>query len=343
MADAYKRSGVNIDAGNELVDRIKPALGSNRTADMLSGLGGFAALCRVPEKFKNPVMALGTDGVGTKLDLLLKHDHLYTVGQDLVAMCANDVLVYGAEPTVFLDYYATGKLDVDDAETVIKSIGEACDIAGCALVGGETAEMPGFYPDGKFDLAGFCIGWVEEDGILRPENVKAGDAIVGISSSGPHSNGFSLIRKLLSELDSSPNPSVLSALLAPTRIYAKSLLSLTTRIRAMAHITGGGFKDNIPRAFSASLEAHIQTKAWPQQDVFNWLQEQLTISDLEMFETFNCGIGMLLFVDPQNVEDVLNDLSHEGERAYLVGEMHSLNTDAEKGTLIVSQDRFEFE
>lgn len=342
MADAYKHSGVNIDAGNELVDRIKPALGSNRTADMLSGLGGFAALCRVPQKFNKPVMTLGTDGVGTKLDLLLKHDHLDTVGQDLVAMCANDVLVYGAEPTVFLDYYATGKLDVDDAETIIKSIGEACDIAGCALVGGETAEMPGFYLDGKFDLAGFCIGWVEEDEILRPENVKAGDAIVGIPSSGPHSNGFSLIRKLLSELDRAPGPSVLSALLAPTRIYAKTLLSLSARIRAMAHITGGGFKDNIPRAFSDSLEAHIQTTSWPKQDVFNWLQEQLAISDLEMLETFNCGIGMVLFVERENVADVLKDLSRQGENAFEIGQMHSKDTVAVDGTLIVSRDRFEF-
>ena len=342
MADAYKRSGVNIDAGNELVDRIKPALGSNRTADMLSGLGGFAALCRVPQKFNKPVMALGTDGVGTKLDLLLKHNHLDTVGQDLVAMCANDVLVYGAEPTVFLDYYATGKLDVDDAETIIKSIGEACDIAGCALVGGETAEMPGFYPEGKFDLAGFCIGWVEEDEILRPENVKAGDAIVGIASSGPHSNGFSLIRKLLSELDRAPDTSVLSALLAPTRIYAKTLLSLSARIRAMAHITGGGFKDNIPRAFSNSLEAHIRTTSWPKQDVFNWLQEQLAISDLEMLETFNCGIGMVLFVERENVADVLEDLSRQGETAYEIGQMHAEDTVAVDGTLIVSRDRFEF-
>lgn len=341
MADAYKRSGVNIDAGNELVDRIKPALGSNRTADMLSGLGGFAALYRVPEKFKNPVMALGTDGVGTKLDLLLKHDHLETVGQDLVAMCANDVLVYGAEPTLFLDYYATGKLDVDVAETVIKSIGEACDIAGCALVGGETAEMPGFYPKGKFDLAGFCVGWVEEDEILRPESVKAGDAIVGITSSGPHSNGFSLIRKLLSDLKGSVVPSMVSALLVPTRIYTKSLRSVVPRIRAMAHITGGGFKDNIPRAFSSSLEAHIKPRSWPDQDVFAWLQDQLHISDLEMLETFNCGVGMVLFVDQVNVPDVLQDLAETGETASIIGRIQPKNSEGAPGDLVVSRDRFE--
>ncbi|MCY3858947.1 MAG: phosphoribosylformylglycinamidine cyclo-ligase [Gammaproteobacteria bacterium] len=340
MADAYKRSGVNIDAGNELVDRIKPALGSNRTSDMLSGLGGFAALCRVPEKFTRPVMVLGTDGVGTKLDLLLQHDQLDTVGQDLVAMCANDVLVYGAEPTLFLDYYATEKLDVDEAETVIKSIAEACDIAGCALVGGETAEMPGFYPDGKFDLAGFCVGWVEEDEILKPERVQAGDAIIGLASSGPHSNGFSLIRKLLSELEVTPSPKILSALLAPTRIYAKSLLPLMPRIRAMAHITGGGFKDNLPRAFSNTLEAHIDP-GWLKPYIFSWLQDQLSISRLEMLETFNCGIGMVLFVDPTNSATVSDELAQAGETPYLIGQVHPQESNAQAGTLVVSRDRFE--
>lgn len=341
MADAYKRSGVNIDAGNELVNRITPALGSNRTGDMLSGLGGFAALCKVPEKFKHPVMALGTDGVGTKLDLLQQHGQLDTVGQDLVAMCANDVLVYGAEPTLFLDYYATGKLDVDEGETIIKSIGEACDIAGCALVGGETAEMPGFYPDGKFDLAGFCVGWVEEGEILKPERVKAGDSIIGVASSGPHSNGFSLIRKLLSELDTAPEREMLSSLLVPTRIYAKSLLPLVKQIRAMAHITGGGFKDNLPRAFSDSLEAHIDLESWSKPEIFRWLQDQLSISDLEMFETFNCGIGMVLFVAPENGASVLRDLAKAGEIPFLIGQMRQHRSDVQSGNLIVSRDRFE--
>lgn len=341
MADAYKRSGVNIDAGNELVDRIKPALGSNRTGDMLSGLGGFAALCKVPAKYKRPVMALGTDGVGTKLDLLLQHGQLDTVGQDLVAMCANDVLVYGAEPSLFLDYYATGKLNVDDGETIIKSIGEACDIAGCALVGGETAEMPGFYPDGKFDLAGFCIGWVEEEEILKPEKVKAGDLIIGVASSGPHSNGFSLIRKLLSEHDTEPEPEILNALLTPTRIYAKSLLPLVPQIRSMAHITGGGFKDNVPRAFSASLEAHIDPESWPKPQIFSWLQDQLSISDLEMYETFNCGIGMVLYIEPTKASDVVDGLSRAGEIPYLIGRMRPQQSNAKADHLIVSQDRYE--
>ena len=255
-------------------------------------------------------------------------------------MCANDVLVYGAEPTLFLDYYATGKLDVDDAETVIKSIAEACDIAGCALVGGETAEMPGFYPDGKFDLAGFCVGWVEEDEILRPESVQAGDVIIGVASSGPHSNGFSLIRKLLSELEATPEPEILSALLAPTRIYAKSLLPLLPRIRAMAHITGGGFKDNLPRAYSAALEAHIDPH-WLKPAIFSWLQDQLLISDLEMLETFNCGIGMVLFVDPTNAATVQGDLAQAGETPYLIGQMHPLESNVRTGSLIVSRDRFD--
>ena len=340
MSDAYKRSGVNIDAGNELVDRIKPALGSNRTSDMLSGLGGFAALCKVPEKFKKPVMALGTDGVGTKLDLLLQHDQLDTVGQDLVAMCANDVLVYGAEPTLFLDYYATEKLDVDTAESIIKSIAGACDIAGCALVGGETAEMPGFYPDGKFDLAGFCVGWVEEDEILKPERVQAGDVIIGLASSGPHSNGFSLIRKLLSEFEVPPGPEILSALLAPTRIYARSLLPLMPRIRAMAHITGGGFKDNLPRAFSESLEAHVDP-SWRKSEIFSWLQDQLSIPNLEMLATFNCGIGMVLFVDPSNAKSVQDDLAKAGEIPYSIGHVREQASKAQADTLVVSRDRFE--
>ncbi len=342
MSDAYKRAGVNVDAGNELVDRIRPALGSNRTSDMLSGLGGFAALCKVPTKYKNPVMSLGTDGVGTKLDLLLKHDHLHTVGQDLVAMCVNDVLVYGAEPALFLDYYATGELNVDTAEVVIKSIAEACDSAGCALVGGETAEMPGFYPDDKFDLAGFCIGWVEEDDILKPDRVQIGDAIVGIASSGPHSNGFSLIRKLLQEIDTPPKLSVLSSLLEPTRIYTKSLLRLVGQLRAMAHITGGGFKDNLPRAFPKTLEAHIQPNSWAKLDIFGWLQEQLAIDDLEMLETFNCGIGMVLFVDPENLKSVMTDLSEVGETAYVIGQIHARHGRVEKGDIVVSSDCFEF-
>lgn len=340
MANAYKRSGVNIDAGNELVNRIKPAIGSNRTGDTLSGLGGFAALCKVPDRFKNPVMALGTDGVGTKLDLLLQHGQLNTVGQDLVAMCANDVLVYGAEPTLFLDYYATGKLDVDNAETVIKSIAEACDMAGCALVGGETAEMPGFYPNGKFDLAGFCVGWVEEEEILRPERVQAGDVIIGLASSGPHSNGFSLIRKLLSERDVAPEPKTLSALLEPTRIYVKSLLPLMPKIQAMAHITGGGFKDNLPRAFSATLEAHIDPM-WRKPQIFSWLQDHLSISSLEMLETFNCGIGMVLFVEWSNAATVQDELAKTGEIAYRIGQMYPQESKAQPGTLVVSRDSFE--
>ena len=342
MSDSYRKAGVNIDAGNELVSRIGPALKSNRASGMLSGLGGFAALCKVPEHFEKPVMALGTDGVGTKLDLLIKHNHLQTVGQHLVAMCVNDLLVYGAEPALFLDYYATGKLDVDQAETVIKSIAEACDIAGCALVGGETAEMPGFYPDDKFDLAGFCLGWIEEDSILRPSSVEADDVIIGLASSGPHSNGFSLIRKILAEKAATAPSELISAMLSPTRIYAQSLLPSTSLMHAMANITGGGFKDNLPRAFPDTLEAHIDLNAWNVPEVFTWLQEHASIPDEDMFTTFNCGIGMTLFVESQNVNAVLANMGEAGEDAIVIGEMRPKGTKSTSGNLIVGANRFEF-
>ena len=342
MSDSYREAGVNIDAGNELVSRIGPALKSNRASGMLSGLGGFAALCKVPEHLEKPVMALGTDGVGTKLDLLIQHNHLHTVGQDLVAMCVNDLLVYGAEPALFLDYYATGKLDVDQAEIVIKSIAEACDMAGCALVGGETAEMPGFYPDDKFDLAGFCLGWVEEEAILRPSVVKEDDVIIGLAASGPHSNGFSLIRKILAdEADAVPNE-LISAMLSPTRIYAQSLLPSASLMHAMANITGGGFKDNLPRAFPDSFEAHVDLNAWHVPEVFSWLQEHASIPDEDLFTTFNCGIGMTLFVESRNVNAVLANMSAAGEDAIVIGQMRPKGNHSKSGQLIVATDRFEF-
>ncbi len=339
MSDAYRDAGVNVEAGNELVDRIKPALNKNQTPDLLRGLRGFAALCKVPGNYEHPVMALGTDGVGTKLDLLTQYGRLDTVGQDLVAMCVNDVIVYGATPSLFLDYYATGKLAVDEAETVIKSIAAACDLAGCALVGGETAEMPGFYPPGKFDLAGFCIGWVEERDILYPASVQANDVIIGLASSGPHSNGYSLIRQLLSRLKTPPE--TLTDLLTPTRIYANSVIGLASRMRTMAHITGGGFKDNLPRAFSAHLEAHIELKAWPRPNVFQWLQTQLAMDELDMLKTFNCGIGMALFVAPDHVDALLAELTRAGEQAFVIGKVHERASDCQHGTLIVATDRFE--
>lgn len=340
MSDAYRRAGVDIEAGNELVERIKPALTSNQAIGLLPEVGGFAALCRVPSSYENPVLVLGTDGVGTKLDLLLEHARLDTVGYDLVAMCVNDLLVYGAKPALFLDYYATERLDVDQAEVVIKSIAEACDIAGCALVGGETAEMPGFYPDGKFDLAGFCVGWVEEAEILRPDNVQAGDVILGLPSSGPHSNGFSLIRSVLHDLQTYPDSATLSALLEPTRIYAKTVLPLADELRAMAHITGGGFKDNVPRAFSRRVEAHIDTTAWSRPAIFRWLQDQTGMSDLDMLATFNCGLGMLLFVAPDRVADVTKRLTNVNEPSFRIGEVHACGSQPTLNTLVISKDEF---
>ena len=343
MSKDYEQAGVSVVAGNELVDRIKPKLGSNRSSDLLSIPGGFAALSKVPAKFKNPVMALSTDGVGTKIDLLRKRNQLHTVGQDLVAMCANDVLVYGAEPTSFLDYYATGKLNVDEAETVITSIADACDIAGCTLVGGETAEMPGFYPFNKFDLAGFCVGWVEQDEILDPRNVQPGDVLIGLRSSGFHSNGYSLIRKVLSEWSWEAPPEVMDEFLQPTRIYVKSILPVRKYLRSMAHITGGGLRDNLPRAFPKNLEAHIEDR-WALPKGIIWLWHELKTSDIELYSTFNVGIGMVLIVDPEFADDVIAKLEQAGETAVRMGRMQVRDTKprARSKPLIVAHDRFEF-
>lgn len=341
MSDAYRDAGVNVASANELIESIKPALARQHKPELLSSLGGFAALAKVPKRYKNPVMVLGTDGVGTKLELLIQHDRLDTVGQDLVAMSVNDALVYGAEPALFLDYYATGKLSVEDASVVITGIANACELAGCALVGGETAEMPGFYNDAQFDLAGFCVGWVEEEAILKPENTHAGDAIIGIGSSGPHSNGYSLIRKVLNESENPPANEILAALLEPTRIYAKSVLPSIQQIHAIAHITGGGFRDNLPRSFSNSLEAHITLDSWTKQPVFAWLQQQAEMSDLDMFSTFNCGLGLILFVDPALEETVRKNLTDAGESPFTIGHMQPKQAPCPAGTIVVSNERFE--
>ena len=341
MSEAYRNAGVNVDAANELVERIKPTLARQRKPEILSSLGGFAALAKVPKKFNNPVIVLGTDGVGTKLDLLIQHNRLDTVGQDLVAMCVNDTLVYGAEPSLFLDYYATGKLRIEEAAVVIASIANACDLAGCALVGGETAEHPGFHGDGQFDLAGFCVGWVEEEEILKPENVQAGDRIIGVASSGPHSNGYSLIRKVLAECSRPPSEEILLALLEPTRIYAKLIIPSIDRVQAIAHITGGGFRDNLPRAFSDTLEAHIAVDSWTPQPVFNWLQEQASMSKLDMLSTFNCGLGLILFVDPTIEDKLRQQLNDAGESTFSIGTVQPKQSPCPAGTLVVSDERFE--
>ena len=335
MADSrpttYRDAGVDIDAGDELVERIKPAVKRSMRPEVLGGLGGFGALVEVPlHRYRQPVMVSGTDGVGTKLRLAIETARHDTIGIDLVAMCANDVVVQGAEPVFFLDYYATGRLQVDVAERVIKGIVEGCLQAGCALVGGETAEMPGMYAGDDYDLAGFCVGLVEKDRIIDGTRTRAGDAIIGLASSGPHSNGYSLIRRLLETSGATPATLVDGAplydlLLAPTRIYVKSVLALLAEVpvHGIAHITGGGPTGNIPRVLPAGLEAVIDERQWPRQAVFDWLQGAGRIERDEMHRTFNCGLGMTLCVPAAEADRALAILRERGEQASIVGEVRN--------------------
>jgi phosphoribosylformylglycinamidine cyclo-ligase len=301
----YKSAGVDIEAGNALVERIKPIAAKTRNAGVMAGLGGFGSLFELPlDRYKNPVLVSGTDGVGTKLKLALDLNLHNTVGIDLVAMCVNDIIVQGAEPLFFLDYFATGKLNVDTAASVIEGIGKGCEYSGAALVGGETAEMPGMYADGDYDLAGFCVGIVERDNIIDGSKVKAGDKLIGIASSGPHSNGYSLVRKIVEKsgvsLESEVNGKHLGkTLLEPTRIYVKPLLELlkTVPVHAMAHITGGGITENLPRVLPKDLDATINLSAWQLPEIFAWLQQQGNVDLADMLVTFNCGVGMIVCVD----------------------------------------------
>jgi phosphoribosylformylglycinamidine cyclo-ligase len=324
---SYKDAGVDIDAGNALIERIKPHAKRTLRPGVLSGLGGFGALFELPlDRYKKPVLVSGTDGVGTKLKLALemgKHD---TIGIDLVAMCVNDIIVTGAEPLFFLDYYATGKLDIDIAADVIKGIADGCQQAGAALSGGETAEMPGMYADDDYDLAGFSVGVVEKSNILDGSDVKEGDILLGLASSGPHSNGYSLIRKILSqsgELLDSPcgNTSLGNALLMPTKIYVKPLLSLLQQqtIHALAHITGGGLLDNIPRILPAHTDAHIDTSRWKRPAVFRWLADAGNISETEMLRTFNCGIGMVAVIPPSALKAAQKLLADNSITSWPIG------------------------
>jgi phosphoribosylformylglycinamidine cyclo-ligase len=326
----YRDAGVDIDAGDELVERIKPLVRRAHRREVLAGVGGFGALVELPSGYRQPVLVSGTDGVGTKLRLAIDTGRHDTIGIDLVAMCANDVVVQGAEPLFFLDYYATGKLQVAVAEAVVRGIVEGCVQAGAALVGGETAEMPGIYHGGDYDLAGFCVGVVEKGAIIDGRAVRAGDAIIGLGSSGPHSNGYSLIRKLLAR-DGATSATVLEGrnlfdrLLAPTRIYVKALLALLKRVpvHAMAHITGGGLTDNVPRVLPAGLEAVLARRRWPQDPVFAWLQRTAGVDDAEMYRTFNCGIGMVVIVASEHANAALETLTAHGERAQLIGEVRA--------------------
>ena len=335
---SYKDAGVDIHAGNELVERIKADVKRTRRPEVMGGLGGFGALCALPTKYKEPILVSGTDGVGTKLRLAIdlnKHD---TIGQDLVAMCVNDLVVQGAEPLFFLDYYATGKLDVDVAADVVKGIADGCAISGCALVGGETAEMPGMYHVGDYDLAGFCVGVVEKSEIIDGSAVKVGDVLVALASSGPHSNGYSLIRKVLEVSGANPAVDQLEGkplsehLLAPTKIYVKSVLELVenTDVHAIAHLTGGGFWENIPRVLPENTKAVIDEKSWTWPAIFNWLQEKGNISRYEMYRTFNCGVGMVIAVPAAEAEKAVSLLTQAGETAWVIGKIEALGNGTEQ-------------
>ena len=324
----YRDAGVDINAGDNLVENIKPYAKRTMRPGVLAGIGGFGALFRVPKHYKNPVLVSGTDGVGTKLKLafeLKRHD---TVGIDLVAMSVNDILTLGAEPLFFLDYYACGNLDVKSATQVIKGVAAGCEQAGCALIGGETAEMPGMYPAGEYDLAGFAVGVAEKSRIINGKSIKSGDVILGLASNGAHSNGYSLIRKILgtkrvnlsSRLAGKP---LKDLILAPTRIYVKPVLALSKKVplKGIAHITGGGLLENIPRVLSAGLCARIDKSAWPMPPLFAWLQQQGNVADSEMHRVFNCGIGMIIVVSARDVPRALAMLTRAGERAWRIGEI----------------------
>jgi phosphoribosylformylglycinamidine cyclo-ligase len=323
----YRDAGVDIDAGDELVERIKPVVKRTMRKEVLAGIGGFGALVEVPlDRYRRPVLVSGTDGVGTKLRLAIDTGRHDKIGIDLVAMCANDVAVCGAEPLFFLDYYATGKLRVDVAEAVIRGIAEGCELAGAALVGGETAEMPGMYHGDDYDLAGFCVGVVERDRVIDGARTAAGDAIIGLASSGPHSNGYSLIRKLLSVAGANDQTqldgkTLFDRLLTPTRIYVKSMLALAAKVnvKGFAHITGGGRSDNIPRVLPDGLEVVLRRKSWARDPVFDWLAAVGKIAAPEMYRTFNCGIGMVIVVAPGEVDAALAALAAAGEAATVIG------------------------
>lgn len=323
---SYKDAGVDIDAGDALVERIKPLAKKTMREGVLAGIGGFGALFEVPKRYKEPVLVSGTDGVGTKLKLAFEWNMHDTVGIDLVAMSVNDVLVQGAEPLFFLDYFACGKLDIDTAAAVVGGIAKGCELSGCALIGGETAEMPGMYPAGEYDLAGFAVGAVEKSKILTGADVKPGDVVLGLASSGVHSNGFSLVRKCI-ERAGDQLPTMLDgkpfkqAVMEPTRLYVKNVLAALANhpIKALAHITGGGLLENIPRVLPADTAAVLKKGSWPQTELFAWLQTTAGIDDTEMNRTFNNGIGMVIVMDAAMAEACANNLKAAGEQVYTIG------------------------
>lgn len=335
----YKDAGVDIEAGDQLVENIKPLAKRTMRPEVLGGIGGFGALVEVSKQYKNPVMVSGTDGVGTKLKLafqLNKHD---TVGQDLVAMSVNDILVQGAEPIFFLDYFACGKLDVAIATDVVRGIAHGCELAGCALIGGETAEMPSMYPAGEYDLAGFAVGLVEKEAIISGRSICPGDVVLGLQSSGAHANGYSLIRKIIErsgvDLHHPDNHQLALDLLAPTRIYVKPLLALVRSgiVKGMAHITGGGLTENIPRVLPQGVTAELKRDSWEAPTIFAWLQKVGNVDDAEMARTFNCGIGMVVVVAEADADRAKSQLEALGERVYRVGEIRA-RADGDPQTLV---------
>ena len=321
--DPYKSAGVDIDAGNNLVDLIKEDVASSHTPNVLGNIGGFAGMFKLDKEYKNPILVACTDGVGTKVALAQEANKLDGIGQDLVAMCVNDLIVCGAKPLFFLDYFASSKLEVDEASKVIRSIASACKDSGCALLGGETAEMPGHYLGKNFDLAGFSVGCVEEDKIIDSKNIKENDILIGIESSGPHSNGFSLIRKIIKDasLNKDEYESIVELAMKPTHLYPNLIMDLINKfdIHGMAHITGGGLTENIPRSIPKNLSASINTASWDTPEIFKWLQVNGNLNDEDMFRIFNCGIGMVLIVREEDSEAVLDEINEHNFKCFNIG------------------------
>ncbi len=339
---SYKDAGVDIDAGNALIEKIKGAAKRTRRPEVMAGLGGFGALFELPTGYQQPVLVSGTDGVGTKLRLALDHGKHDSVGIDLVAMCVNDLIVCGAEPLFFLDYYATGKLDIDTAAAVVNGIADGCELSGCSLIGGETAEMPGMYEGEDYDLAGFCVGIAEKSELIDGSQVAVGDTLIGLSSSGPHSNGYSLIRKVLEVTDTDPaleqldGTPLIDLLMKPTKIYVKPLLELikNSQVNALAHITGGGLLENIPRVLPDNAKAVIDTQAWERPAVFDWLQKGGNIDEHEMHRTLNCGVGMVICVPADRAQQALDMLAASGETAFELGSISELTAGEEQVQLV---------
>ncbi len=338
---SYRDAGVDIDAGDDLVDRIKPLAKKTMREGVLAGIGGFGALFEVPKRYKEPVLVSGTDGVGTKLRLAFEWNRHDTIGQDLVAMSVNDILVQGAEPLFFLDYFACGKLTVDTAATVVGGIAKGCELSGCALIGGETAEMPGMYPPGEYDLAGFAVGAVEKSKIITGNTIVPGDVVLAIGSSGAHSNGYSLVRKIIERAGAKPSDDLGGrplgdVVMAPTEIYVKPLLKLITEIdvKGMAHITGGGLVDNVPRVLPENTQAVLHRDSWQMPELFRWLQMKGGVADAEMVRVFNCGIGMVVIVSPSQADASIKSLTAQGLKAWTVGEVVERPKDAPQTIVI---------